>query len=289
MGWTRAAGTMVGWVWRPCRSAGPLAQRGRESLLISISRPKGYTDAHCRSQVQPKEMVLTLEQAKHVKVQKGYALEPVLPGADRQEETIEGKRERKKSSHFGNPPLLSETRLKRSLTSVPAGYSPPHDQQHARQSFGGFDGSTAGTPAPTPKPRPKPRPQPPSQQPAMNGTPARVAPINAMQQAIQLNSPYAEKRRVLQVRVFGLNEHEYVDRVVPRGRVLDVATLPDLILAGALCLTHLPLYACSGASQAHQRSDQKGRGASCCCCRPPPDAGHGQAEGDGPAPPWRPA
>jgi hypothetical protein len=49
------------------------------------------------------EMVLTLEQAKKVKVQKGYALEPVLPGSLQQDPaSVDGKRERKKSSLFGN-------------------------------------------------------------------------------------------------------------------------------------------------------------------------------------------
>lgn len=47
---------------------------------------------------------MTVEQAKKVKVQKGYALEPILPGSLLQDEAVEGKRERKKSNLFGASP-----------------------------------------------------------------------------------------------------------------------------------------------------------------------------------------
>lgn len=48
-----------------------------------------------------KEVVLTLEQAKQARLQKGYVLEPVLPTFT-DDASLPDKRERKKSSHFGN-------------------------------------------------------------------------------------------------------------------------------------------------------------------------------------------
>lgn len=49
-------------------------------------------------------VILTAEQAKQQKLQKGYSLEPLLvdPAAEAPPALISGKRERKKSNHFGN-------------------------------------------------------------------------------------------------------------------------------------------------------------------------------------------
>lgn len=52
------------------------------------------------------EVIMTPAQAKQLKLQKGYTLEPVLvdPAAQDPPAVVTGKRERKKSNHFGNVP-----------------------------------------------------------------------------------------------------------------------------------------------------------------------------------------
>lgn len=48
-----------------------------------------------------KEIILTQEEAKQKKLQKGYVLEPVIPKDTEQHQPVSAKRERKKSYHFG--------------------------------------------------------------------------------------------------------------------------------------------------------------------------------------------
>mmetsp|Transcript_13663 Transcript_13663/g.47400 ORF Transcript_13663/g.47400 Transcript_13663/m.47400 type:complete len:515 (-) Transcript_13663:7-1551(-) len=50
------------------------------------------------------EVILTVEEAKRTKLQKGYNLEPVLQNPSKPPELLPAKRERKKSNHFGHSP-----------------------------------------------------------------------------------------------------------------------------------------------------------------------------------------
>jgi hypothetical protein len=48
-----------------------------------------------------KEIILTQEEAKQKKLQKGYVLEPVILKETESQQLVSAKRERKKSYHFG--------------------------------------------------------------------------------------------------------------------------------------------------------------------------------------------
>ncbi len=71
------------------------------SQSLHTSNAASLHQAHLVFNKQGKrELIMTAEQAKQVKVQKGYVLEPVL-NAGMDEENLPEKRERKKSNHFG--------------------------------------------------------------------------------------------------------------------------------------------------------------------------------------------
>mmetsp|Transcript_49014 Transcript_49014/g.129374 ORF Transcript_49014/g.129374 Transcript_49014/m.129374 type:complete len:562 (+) Transcript_49014:268-1953(+) len=116
-----------------------------------------------------KEIILTQEQAKTKKLQKGYVLEPVIPPAVDASQPLSAKRERKKSYHFGHGPDEEDDIPLRLI--------------HAEVS--------------TPRAKPKPAP-------AYAPSPRAAPPVQAMP---QLPSEWTEKKKMLQERLRRLNDH----------------------------------------------------------------------------------
>eukprot|EP00288_Rhodomonas_lens_P001506 CAMPEP_0177734132 /NCGR_PEP_ID=MMETSP0484_2-20121128/24062_1 /TAXON_ID=354590 /ORGANISM="Rhodomonas lens, Strain RHODO" /LENGTH=203 /DNA_ID=CAMNT_0019247573 /DNA_START=259 /DNA_END=867 /DNA_ORIENTATION=+ len=132
-------------------------------------------------QVSKKEVVMTLEQAKTAKVQKGYALEPVIPVA----EALPEKRERKKVTQFGYDTYQDMVPSKAVDKSTPRP-KPPKPAVHVSNGAARRDPVPAPA-APVYSPAPAPAPAP-------VYTPA--APVASI---------YTERKKVLQERLRRLN------------------------------------------------------------------------------------
>ncbi len=262
----------------PCALAklwGPFLPAAPDTFLVlSVILMSRSTTTH-KQQVK-REMIMTAEQAKTVKVQKGYVLEPVV-GAGLDDENLPEKRERKKSNHFGVCPagmyffghackmraFSLGTQLgffcHSEISSASAGYSPPPDQHQVQQQVPQAPKAISAS-------RPKPRPQ--THTVPMNGAPPRPpsAPSQAVAAAIAaaaaLPSPWAEKRRVLQV--------QYPQKI---------ARVPVHVCASVCnCISDFHTHACvtTGSAEATEWSNQADRGTSCS------SRGSGGGSGSGP-------
>lgn len=72
------------------------------------------------------EVIMTPAEAKQLKLQKGYTLEPVFvtPAVEAPPVIVTGKRERKKSNHFGNAVMPLPLRAALPLDTPWAGACP---------------------------------------------------------------------------------------------------------------------------------------------------------------------